>query len=321
MSKATKIWLVIATSFILLGSIIFGGVLIKLNFDFTKFSTVKYEENIYTISDNFEDICINTYTADIIFKQSNDGVCKVVCYEETKAKHTARVENNALLISLTDQTKWYERIGISIGTPKITIYLPQNEYSYLTIYESTGDVKIPKNFKFKNIDISASTGDVECFASVYEQLKIKLTTGDIEIENISAKSLELVVSTGEIEVDTVTCEDDIKLTVSTGDASLENVLCRNLVSIGDTGDFELKNVVANEKITIKRTTGDIKLDRCDAQDLFIETDTGHVKGSLLSDKVFITQSNTGSIDVPKTITGGKCEITTDTGDIKISING
>ena len=53
--------------------------------------------------------------------------------------------------------------------------------------------------------------------------------------------------------------------------------------------------------------------------MFVETDTGDVTGSLLSDKVFITKSDTGSIDVPKTVTGGKCEITTDTGDIKIEI--
>ena len=37
------------------------------------------------------------------------------------------------------------------------------------------------------------------------------------------------------------------------------------------------------------------------------------------DKVFITDTSTGNISVPKTITGGKCEITTSTGDIRISI--
>jgi hypothetical protein len=40
---------------------------------------------------------------------------------------------------------------------------------------------------------------------------------------------------------------------------------------------------------------------------------------LLSEKVFITKSDTGRIDVPETVTGGKCKITTDTGSIRIYI--
>ena len=44
-----------------------------------------------------------------------------------------------------------------------------------------------------------------------------------------------------------------------------------------------------------------------------------VGGTLLSDKVFITDTTTGDVDVPKTTTGGKCEITTTTGDIEIDI--
>lgn len=315
MGKATKLWVIMAAVFILLGCIIFGSVLIELNFDFTKLSTVKYEENAYTITDTIKNISINTNTADIIFKSANE--CKVICYEETNAKHTVNVENNTLKISVNDQRKWYEMIGFSLSKPEITVYLPQNQYASLTINQSTGDMEIPQNLKFQIIDISASTGDVECSASVSDDLKIKLSTGDIELENISAKSIDLAVSTGEIDVDTVICEEDIKVTVSTGDVSLDNISCRNLISSGDTGDFELSNVIASEKFSLIRTTGDIELDRCDAAELYIKTDTGHVKGSLLGEKIFITHTDTGRVNVPKTVSGGKCEITTDTGDIKI----
>ena len=315
MGKATKLWVIMAAVFILLGCIIFGSVLIELNFDFTKLSTVKYEENAYTITDTIKNISIKTNTADIIFKSANE--CKVICYEETNAKHTVNVENNTLKISANDQRKWYEMIGFSLSKPEITVYLPQNQYASLTINQSTGDMEIPQNLKFQIIDISASTGDVECSASVSDDLKIKLSTGDIELENISAKSIDLAVSTGEIDVDTVICEEDIKVTVSTGDVSLDNISCRNLISSGDTGDSELSNVIASEKFSLIRTTGDIELDRCDAAELYIKTDTGHVKGSLLGEKIFITHTDTGRVNVPKTVSGGKCEITTDTGDIKI----
>ena len=40
---------------------------------------------------------------------------------------------------------------------------------------------------------------------------------------------------------------------------------------------------------------------------------------LFSDKIFFASTDTGSVNVPKTTTGGRCEITTDTGDIDIVV--
>ena len=42
-------------------------------------------------------------------------------------------------------------------------------------------------------------------------------------------------------------------------------------------------------------------------------------GTLRTEKVFITASDTGKVNVPKTITGGRCEITTATGNIEIEV--
>ena len=58
-------------------------------------------------------------------------------------------------------------------------------------------------------------------------------------------------------------------------------------------------------------------ERCDAQSIFVKASTGEVAGTLLSLKVFITKSSTGDVYVPDSITGGRCEITTSTGDIEI----
>ena len=65
--------------------------------------------------------------------------------------------------------------------------------------------------------------------------------------------------------------------------------------------------------------GSVTFESSDAEEIFVETDTGNVTGNLLTDKVFITHTDAGRIDVPKTVTGGKCEISTDTGDVKLDI--
>ena len=319
MNKTTKIWLIIAASLMLIGCIIFVGVMSILKWDFTKLSTGKYETNHYEITEKFKNISIITDTADILFVPSENQKVSVVCHEQKNMKYSVTVQNEKLVIEIVDTRKWYEYIGINFGTPKITVYIPQGEYGALLVKSSTGNVEIPKEFKFENIDISESTGNVTNYASASENIIIKTSTGNIFVENVSANTLDLSVSTGGVTVSNVTTEGDVKIKVSTGKTNLTNIECKNVVSNGNTGAISLKNVIAAEKFSIERSTGDVRFEGSDATEISVKTDTGDVTGTLLSEKVFITETSTGSINVPKTTSGGKCEITTATGDINISI--
>ena len=319
MRTRTKVWLIIAASFVLVGGIIFGGVMTMLKWDFTKLSTVKYETNHSEIAENFNNISIITDTADILLVPSENQKASVVCHEQKNAKHSVTVKNDTLVIEVVDTRKWYERIGIFFGTPKITVYIPQDEYGAFFVKSSTGNVEIPKEFKFENIDILESTGNVTNYASASENIIIKTSTGNIRVENVSANTLDLSVSTGGVTVANITCEGDVKINVSTGKTNLTEMDCKSVISSGNTGNISLNHVIAAEKFSIKRSTGDVKLDGCDAAEIFVETDTGKVTGTLLSEKVFIVETDTGRVDVPKTVTGGRCEITTNTGDIRIKL--
>jgi len=299
MSKTAKIWLIAAISFLLIGCVIFGGVIMAINWDFSKLSTEKYETNNYEINETYSNISIITNTADIKFEAAPDGKSKVVCFEDKNEKHSVEVADGTLSIKIVSTKKWYEHIGFDFKSPKITVYLPEKEYGNLFVMGSTGKIQIPEKFVFKSIDIKMSTGMVENYASAVNDIKIKTSTGGISSQNVNAQS--------------------ISINVSTGDVNLKNINCKNFISEGDTGSITLKNVIVTEKICIERSTGNIKFEESDAKDILAETDTGSVKGSLLSEKVFIVRSDTGKIDVPKTVNGGKCEITTDTGDIKIVI--
>ena len=290
-----------------------------LNWDFTKLTTGKTETNEYKIPNNYQSISIVTDTANIVFVPTDDPNATVICHEDSNRKHSVTVENDTLVIQINDTRKWYEYIGFHFGTQKITLCLPRGQYGALSVKTDTGDVQITKDFTFQRIDISGSTGDVVDYASALENIRIKMSTGSIKMENVSAKGISLSVSTGSLAVTNVTCEGDIKVNVSTGKTNLTNITGKNVISEGSTGDIFLKNVIATEKLSIERSTGDIHLDRCDAAEISIETDTGDVVGSLLTAKVFIAETDTGRVDVPKTTTGGKCEIETDTGNIKITV--
>ena len=317
--KKIKSWLIVALALIVIGGIIFTGVMMVLNWDFKKISTVKYETNSYEFED-FNNINITTSTAKIIFKPSTDGKNRVVCFEDVNEKHRVTLNEDLLTITEQNTKKWYQYIGIDFNSPSITLYLDKSEYGDLFIKASTGNLEIPNNFIFKDLDVTFSTGDVKINSKKLGELKVKTSTGDITVENASVKSLELTASTGEIVVNNLKSEGDVNIMVSTGKTNLSDISCKNFNSKGSTGKISLKNVIANEKISIERDTGEVKLDKCDGAEINITTDTGNVSGSLKSEKVFIVKTHTGSVKVPETVTGGKCEITTDTGDIQIVLD-
>ncbi len=319
MNKKLKIWLTLATCFIAVGVIIFIGVMTMLKWDFTKLTTFKYQTNNYQIEENFSDIQINTNTSNIKFVTSENSECTVVCYEQEKLTHSISVSDGTLSIEVVDSRKFFDYIGINFKTPVITIYLPKDNYGALSIKSNTSDVEIPNNFQFQSIDITQRTGNVNNYASTSDYIKIKTTTGDITIENVSANNFELSASTGTINLLNAICSNEFKSTVSTGKTTITNLQCKNFISSGNTGSIYLSSVICTERLFVERSTGSVNFEECDAGEIFIETDTGNVKGSLLSDKVFIVDTDTGRKEVPNTITGGRCEITTDTGDIKINI--
>ncbi len=318
--KKIKTWLIIAFSLIFIGGIFFGGIMTMLKWDFTKLSTSKCITNSYDITDDYKNISITNTSADIVFVPCEDSKSSVVCHEWENAKCSVTVKDNTLIIEMNDTRRWYEYIGFSFDTPKITVAIPKGEYGTLSIKGKTGDANIPKDFIFKSIDISKTTGDITNCASALEGIKLETTTGDISAKNISANSLDLSVSTGKIIAESITCNSDIKLTVSTGDVNIANVQCENIYSDGSTGDLVFKNAISKGKFSISRSTGDVIFKGCDANEIFVKVTTGDVKGNLLSEKLFVTNTSTGDVNVPKTTSGGKCEITTSTGDIKITID-
>lgn len=322
MAKKTKLWLITALSLLLIGSILICGVMASLGWDFAKLSTDRFETNRHQFSTLYKNIVIVTDTADVVFLPSEDGRIAVECYEETDARHLVTGDGETLTIRLEDRREWYHRIGIRFGEPRITVFLPRAVYGNLTLDTNAGDVTIPADFQFYNMDITGSTGDVTVLASAGGDMNITLSTGEICLKRLSANSIALTTSTGDIEMESITCRGDLSITVASGDTELEGVGCKTFLSTGDTGELSVEGVTAEESFSIVRTTGDVALENCDAPEIIIETDTGNVSGSLLSPKLFIVETDTGHIRVPRdTPFSGTCTVTTDTGDILFRIIG
>ncbi len=316
----TKRWLLIALFLVLVGLILFGGVMAVLKWDFSKLSTVKYETNRYEITEGYQSISVLSKTANIVLHPTEDGTCTVVCHEQEKLLHSVEVRDGTLVIEVVDTRKWYDYISIfTFGNPSITLYLPQDVYSALTVKTNTGAVEIPSAFRFDTIEITTNTGNVKNEASVTGALNIKTTTGNITVSGVQADSMKLSASTGKITVSDTACAGDVSLRVSTGKTALTQLTCASLTSIGSTGDLTLRDTLASGPLSIERSTGDVRFDKCDAAEILVTTDTGNVTGTLRSEKLFDAQSTTGKVQTPPPSGTQPCKIRCDTGNIQITV--
>ena len=315
MMKATKKWLIAASALVVLGLLLFVLTMCFAGWDFKKLETEKYVTETHEPKDAFENIRIRADIADITFLPSEDGNCRVVCYEREGAGYAVSVKDGTLNISAPRERKWH--IGVAFDSDRITVYLPGTEYASLAIENETGDITIPGGFRFADMNLSVSTGEVKSEAEAGD-VRITSNTGSICVENIAVGSLNLSTSTGKVTVKNLTCAGDLKVGVSVGKIDLTDITCKNMSSTGSTGDVSLCNVVASETLLVVRSTGDITFRDCDASEVYAQASTGYIEGNFLTDKTFLAKSDTGSIDVPQTATGGKCELITRTGHIRIT---
>ena len=314
-----KRWLIAAAALVLVGFAVCAASIAALGFDFTALGTQNYKTNTYPVDGKVEQISIHAQTDKITLLPAEDGKCKVVCSETKKITHEVKAEKGELSVQTVDKRTWIDQIGINVGSPSITVYLPAGAYGQIVVETDTGDVEIPADFSFVNLRIQGDTSDVTCRADVSGAMEIGLSTGDISLAGLSAGGMDLSVSTGHVDVESVTCKGDVNIHVSTGKTELDGLTCANLSTDGSTGKITLKDVVASGSFNIERSTGDVRFENSDAAEIFVNTSTGEVTGTLRSEKIFFTESDTGKENVPKSVTGGRCEITTDTGDIEIEI--
>ena len=67
-------------------------------------------------------------------------------------------------------------------------------------------------------------------------------------------------------------------------------------------------------------SGNITLEKSDAGELTLKASSGNITGSVLTEKIFLAESSSGRINVPKSVSGGRCEITTGSGNIDLRIS-
>lgn len=313
MSKTGKIILVFGILLMIVGT----GVILLTIGKMSAENQKKAVTNNYDITEAVTDIDIKINTSNVEICDSVDGF-KVECHESEKVTHHVEVKDGTLYITKVDETKWYESVfQFDFTKYYVKIYLPAGDYNNLIVDNSTGKFDARGAFSFQNATIKCSTGKVSLICKVYNDLKISISTGDVYLDSVNSKNIVVEGHTSDINLVEGNSEN-IEITTSTGDIHVKNVNSNVINVKADTGHVTLTNVIANDTFTIETSTGDVDFLGIDAGTFEITTSTGDVRGTMLTEKVFIC-SSTGRINVPESINGGKCKITTSTGNIIITI--
>lgn len=358
MKKAKKIAIIVAVSMIAVGIICSVGSLALVRFNVAELDTMEWEDKTYAVEDTFTNISIRGGDATVSLVPATDGKCKVVCTENEVIYDKVEVINNTLTIERVDESQWYHNIGMHFGEIEVAVYLPEDKYESLFIDNTSGRVEVPEDFTFAEAEVVNSSGKINFMADVDGALKVENTSGGIYVSDNSVESLSVKGTSGSIEVMNVVATGDVEVNGSSGGINISNVECANISVENSSGVIRLSEVVATGDVNVKGTsggvhledvecvnvtgsnssgkinctdvivTGDmnlenssggIALEACDAESLKLSATSGSIKGTLLTEKIFRADATSGSVDVPKTTSGGVCEVTTTSGSISLSL--
>lgn len=302
MKKSKKILITVAVILVAVGMICGFCGIYSLGFNFNEISTSDFVTHTYTVEDDFTNIIIEDAASNINFYKSNDDKCRVLCDEREKVTHTVVNENNTLTVRVKDERNWFERINIGffVADMRVSVYLPKNKYDSLNAASMSGDIDVANEFTFDNAKVGSISGDVSVKADVKQELNISSTSGDVIINNISATEC-------------------INASSVSGEIDLSNVKGKEIFANTISGGVMLTDTVASQKLKANSTSGEINLKRCDAKNIVLDTVSGEISGTLLSNKQFITETTSGTVNVPQSVSNEECRITTVSGDIYIKI--
>lgn len=321
MKKSKKILITVAVILVAVGMICGFCGIYSLGFNFNEISTSDFVTHTYTVEDDFTNIVIEDAESNINFYKSNDDKCRVLCDEREKVTHTVVNENNTLTVRVKDERNWFERINIGffIADMRVSVYLPKNKYDSLNAASMSGDIDVANEFTFDNAKVGSISGDVSVKADVKQELNISSTSGDVYAENLNLKKFNAESTSGDVIINNISATECINASSVSGEIDLSNVKGKEIFANTISGGVMLADTVASQKLKANSTSGEIDLKRCDAKNIVLDTVSGEISGTLLSNKQFITETTSGTVNVPQCVSNEECRITTVSGDIYIKI--
>lgn len=322
MKKSVKIALIVAACLVGAGILLVAAAAVSPDFDFRRISPLRGEVETYTYENpnDFESIVIDVVESDVRVLRSSKGELQIICDESDRIYHEVRVENGTLYVTRNDTRRWFERIfSFDFREMTVTVYLPQELYAGIHAKSVSGDVIVEAGVIFDSAELKSTSGELSFYAATEGALSLTSVSGDVDVHGSDVGTLSASSTSGSIEISRVRANEGVEVDTTSGDIGISHVTAVSLSADSTSGDARLENTVVTEHLKIETTSGDIELEACDAATLSIDSMSGEVEGTLLSGKMYSTETDSGSVRVPASTSGaGECRISTNSGDIYIT---
>ena len=344
MNNGKKIAIIIAVCLILIG-IVIGGVALAVNR--FRFDSLRFWEGrslgagdlthvTYNVNEPFQNIDLRGGSGDVELHRASDGRCRVECAECEGWTHVVEVRGDTLYVERQRKTNVNLILGMN-ERDVIELWLPETSYETLALGTTSGDIRLPAEFRFAAASVSSTSGDMELRAQVDGAYSVAstsggvsvsgadcgvftaaATSGGISVNDLRGSDVSAASTSGTLHLENVTASGWLKAESTSGDIHMDSVSCHALETESSSGEQYLTDVRAEDDFRLTSTSGDIELERCDAGGMQIHTSSGGVTGSLASEMIVYTETSSGSVRVPRGEKGGVCEIHTSSGDIDLS---
>lgn len=315
--------------------------------------------NTFIPQETFDRISVDVIAANLRILPAEDGTCSVVTRDREEMLYSVTVTEGVLTVTVTDTLEWYEDLFSAYrSSPTVTVRLPADTYTSLYAETSSGRIEVDGTLTFReDVNLDVSSGAVVMAASVEGHTRVTATSGSVslsgkageltarngsgsltadsltvagaatvsstsgrvEMENAAVGSLSVNVGSGSMKLEDLTVTDSLMVGTISGGLRLSRVTCGSLAMETTSGSIDLTDTTVTTHLQAMTTSGSIRFTRADAATLSLKTTSGSVKGSLLTPKIFHTDTTSGSVSVPKSTEGGFCEIQTTSGSIRVTI--
>lgn len=191
---------------------------------------------------------------------------------------------------------------------------------YIKTVTTSGDSQL-SGLAADKLEMGTGSGDINAvYVTVKQQAEIQTLSGEIHLSEVKADALKANTSSGGLELACVQVAGQAMLETASGDISLVDMIAQALKVKTGSGDVEAHSAVVSGEAEFAAVSGDVHLKYSEADVIWIQTVSGDVEGSFLSPKHFVTHTVSGNVRVPASdASGGSCQVTTTSGDIRIRV--
>ncbi len=293
MSKIIKIALIVTAS-LLLGALLF----LLLFFNTDSIFSVTVTERHQDITDAITSVEVDTEIYDVEIIRASGGSA-ITVNENNKRPVMIYTSGAALVIEEIEDESLAGFFARAFGKSKdckITVCIPtDNEFELIDISTETGNITIEDGFKAKRTELESETGNIALSDISTGALDISSETGNVSLESVASLATEIETNTGNI--------------------SLWSSSAESLNIESDTGNVLVKESTVKKSTDVSTSSGNVSLDLFSSAGITVETGTGDISGRLTCEMIFYARSTTGKVSVPKSTSGGLCDIRSTTGNI------